>query len=122
MVAKAERISRDRKIISVSPKRQVTIPLKFFKQLELGTEVECFMQNDAIVIRPFSSTQNEFSVEILRDLVAAGFLGDELVKRFEVESQKIRKAIQHMTEEAERIASGEISAATLDDIFGEDAK
>jgi len=116
----AERSSRDRKIISVSQKRQITIPLKFFRQLGLGTEVECFVQNDTIVIRPVRSEQGEFSVEILKDLVAAGLSGEELVRRFEAESKNIRKAIGCMTEEAERIAAGEIPAATLDDVFGGD--
>ena len=121
MLAKImERGHMDRKIISVSQKRQITIPLKFFKQLGLETEVECFVKDDTIVIRPFHNTHDDFSVEILKDLVAKGVSGDELVRQFEVETKNIRTAIGNMTAEAERIATGESPAATFDDVFGED--
>lgn len=121
LMAKAmERGHMDRKIISVSQKRQITIPLKFFKQLNLETEVECFVQNNSLVIRPIRSDQSEFSVEILKDLVAQGFSGDELVRQFETKSKNIKKAIAIMQEEAERIASGEGPAASFDDLFGKE--
>lgn len=121
LMAKAmERGHMDRKIISVSQKRQITIPLKFFKQLNLETEVECFVQNNSLVIRPIRSDQSEFSVEILKDLVAQGFSSDELVRQFETESKKIKKAIGIMQEEAERIASGEVPAASYSDLFGKE--
>ncbi|BBB93370.1 MAG TPA: AbrB/MazE/SpoVT family DNA-binding domain-containing protein [Methylomusa anaerophila] len=121
MLAKTmERDHMDRKIISVSPKRQITIPLKYFKQLALETEVECFVQNNSLVIRPIRNDQAEFSVEILKDLVAQGLSGDELIRQFEVENKKIKKAIGIMVEESERIASGEIPAASFDDVFGKE--
>lgn len=114
-----ERDHMNRKIISVSQKRQITIPLKFFKQLGLENEVECFVQDDALVIRPFRSEQDGFSVEILKELVEQGLSGKELVQQFEVKTKNIRTAIEKMTAEAERIAAGEIPAATFNDIFGE---
>jgi len=110
----------DRKIISVSQKRQITIPLKFFKHLGLQSEVECFVQDDSIVIRPFNNTTDDFSVEILKDLVAKGVSGNELIRKFELQTKNIRTTIGNMTAEAERIAAGEIPAATFDDVFGED--
>ncbi len=60
----------------------------------------------------------EFSLEILKDLVAQGYSGDDLVHRFEGESKNIRKAIGVLLEEAEQLASGEKPAATFEDIFG----
>lgn len=121
MLAKAmERGHMERKIISVSPKRQITIPLKFFKQLGLENEVECFVQDNSLVIRPIRSDQSEFAVEILKDLIAQGYSGDELVRRFEVESKNIKRAISIMIEESERIASGETPAASFDDVFGKE--
>jgi len=116
---KPEDLNRlNRKIISVSSKRQITIPLNFYKQLRLENEVECAVQDGALIIRPIRLSNGEFSVEILRDLVAQGYSGNELVHRFESESKNIRKAIGAMLEEAAQIASGEKSAATLEDIFG----
>lgn len=107
----------DRKIIRVSKKRQITIPLKFYQQLHLENEVECLVHNGALVIRPLRQSQSEFSVEILKDLVAQGYSGEELIRRFEAESKNIRQAIDLMLEEAEQIAAGEKTAATFTDVF-----
>ena len=62
----------DSRVIRVSPKRQITIPLAFWKALDLSNEVECSLVDGAIVIRPLHRDQDEFSVEILKDLVAQG--------------------------------------------------
>ena len=61
----------DRKTISVSKKRQITIPLQFYKHLDLDNEVECSLEDGAIVIRPVHRGTSEFSVEILKDLTPA---------------------------------------------------
>lgn len=113
-----ERDIMDRKIISVSKKRQITIPLQFYKHLNLESEVECSLEDGAIVIRPLHREPSEFSVEILKDLVSQGYSGDELVKQFEIQSKNIKKAITNMLEEADAIAAGEKKAANFDDIFG----
>jgi bifunctional DNA-binding transcriptional regulator/antitoxin component of YhaV-PrlF toxin-antitoxin module len=108
----------DRKIISVSKKRQITIPLKFYKHLNLGSEVECSLEDGKIVIRPLHREPSEFSVEILQDLVSQGYSGNELVKQFEAQTKNIKKAVTNMLEEADAIAAGEKPAANFDDIFG----
>lgn len=36
----------DRKIINVSKRRQITIPLEFYKKLGLKKEVECTLKDD----------------------------------------------------------------------------
>ena len=113
-----ERDIVDRKIISVSKKRQITIPLQFYKHLGLGNEVECFLEDGRIVIQPLHKEPSEFSVEILKDLVSQGYSGDELVKQFEVQSKNIKRAVTNMLEEADAIAAGEKEAANFDDIFG----
>ena len=107
-----------RKIISVSKKRQITIPLQFYKHLELGSEVECSLEDGKIVIQPLHREPSEFSVEILEDLVSQGYSGDELVKQFETQSKNIKKAVTNILEEADAIAAGERAAANFDDIFG----
>lgn len=115
-----ERDIMDRKIISVSKKRQITIPLQFYKHLDLENEVECSLEDGAVVIRPLHREATEFSVEILKDLVAQGYSGDELVKQFERQSKNIKSAITNMLEEADAIAAGEKSSASFDDIFESD--
>lgn len=107
----------DRKIISISKKRQITIPLEFYTHLNLENEVECSLENGAVVIRPLHRESTEFSAEILKDLVAQGFTGNELIKQFERQSKNIKNAITNMLEEADAIAAGEKSSANFDDIF-----
>ena len=113
-----ERGITDRKIISVSRKRQITIPLQFYNQLDLGSEVECLLEDGKIIIQPLHREPSEFSVEILRDLVSQGYSGDELVEEFETQSNNIKRAVSHMLEEADAIAAGEKPAASFDEIFG----
>ncbi len=113
-----ERDVMDSKIISVSAKRQITIPLKFYKQLNLEKEVVCSLEDGAIVIRPLRRDDGDFSVEILKDLVSQGYSGEELIKRFEAQNKSIKKAIGKMLEEAEQIVAGEKPAAGFKDVFG----
>ncbi len=108
------------KTINVSKKRQITIPLQFYKHLDLDNEVDCSLEDGAIIIRPVHRGTTEFSVEILKDLIKQGYSDDELVKQFELQNKNIKAAISNILEEADAIAAGEKSAATFDDIFGSD--
>ncbi len=107
----------DRKIISVSKKRQITIPLKYYRQLGLDHELECTLEDGAIVLRPLKREPSEFSTEILKDLIAQGYSGDELVRKFEEESENIKKAVDRMLEEADDIASGKKDGEKFHDLF-----
>ena len=113
-----ERDYMDSRVIRVSRKRQITIPLKFYEALSLGDQVECSLKGGAIVIRPLRGTDDEFSVEVLKDLVSKGFSGDELVREFESQRYRVKKAVNRLLEEADRIADGVQPASRFDDIFG----
>jgi len=108
----------NRKIIKVSRNRQITIPLQFYNYLNLGSEVECSLEDGAIVIRPLHRETSELSVEILKDLISQGYSGDELIKQFEIQNKNIKKAVSNMLEEASAITAGKKEAAKFDDIFG----
>ena len=108
----------DRKIINVSKKRQITIPLEFYNQLKLGNAVECLLQDDKIIIQPLYQEHKEFSVEILKDLISQGYSGQELVKKFETQSKNIKKAVGNLLKESDAIAAGEKEAANFEDVFG----
>ena len=108
----------DRKIINVTGKRQVTIPLKFYERLNFGKEVECFLTEDAIVLRPLNHSDDSFAMEILRDLVSQGLQGEELLNKFAEQRQNIKKAVGMLIDEADEIASGKRMSATTEDIFG----
>lgn len=110
----------ERKIINVTGKRQVTIPLKFYERLRLGKEVECLLTDDAIILRPLAASEDNFSMEILKDLVSQGYSGDELLFKFTEQRDSIKKAICIMVDEADEIAEGKRKGATTKEIFGEE--
>lgn len=110
----------DRKIISITGKRQLTIPLKFYEKLGLGKEVECFIEKNALVIRPLSQDDNAFAVEILKDLLSQGYSGNELIAKFTEESQNMKAEIAELLKEGNEIAAGKKKGASMKDIFGKD--
>ena len=96
-----------KKRISVSQKRQITIPIEFFNAVGIEKEVECYIQNNAIVIRPVRENGGEFDEQILADLISQGLSGEELLARFKEIRKKIRPAVEGLIAEAERAAKGE---------------
>jgi bifunctional DNA-binding transcriptional regulator/antitoxin component of YhaV-PrlF toxin-antitoxin module len=58
-----------KKRISVSQKRQITIPIEFFNSIGIDKEVDCYVQNNAIVIRSVREGVGEFDEQILADLI-----------------------------------------------------
>ncbi len=53
------------KKVSISTKRQITIPLKFFTMLGFDTEAECMVRGNELVLRPVrimreASSQSRF--------------------------------------------------------------
>jgi len=119
-MAALENSMMDRKIISITGKRQVTIPLRFYEQLRFGKEIECVLTDDAIVLRPLSNQDDGFTMEILKDLVSQGYSGDELLTKFAEQRQNINKAIGILINEADEIAEGKRKGATTEEIFGEE--
>jgi len=115
-----ETAATERKIINVTGKRQVTIPLKFYEKLRFGKEVECFLTDDAVVLRPLAASDDSFTMEILKDLVSQGYGGDELLAKFSEQRANIKKAIGALIDEADEIAGGKRKGASTKDIFGED--
>jgi len=110
----------ERKIINVTGKRQVTIPLKYYEKLHFGKEVECLLTGDAVVLRPLSASDDGFTMEILKDLISQGYSGDDLLSKFSEQRAAIKKAIGILIDEADEIAEGKRKGAATKDIFGEE--
>ena len=54
--------SMESKKVSISSKRQITIPQKFFTLLGFNTEAECIMRGNELVLRPVKeNTSGEFA-------------------------------------------------------------
>lgn len=109
--------SMERKIISISSKRQVTIPQKYFELLGFDDEAECILQDGGLFIRPVRIGGNEFAEQILADLIAEGYSGAELLARFKEQSRKVRPAIEHLIVEADEIAK-QGTGIPMEELFG----
>jgi bifunctional DNA-binding transcriptional regulator/antitoxin component of YhaV-PrlF toxin-antitoxin module len=113
----------DHKIVSISDKRQMTIPQKYFKALEFNKEAECILQKNSIIIRPLQkNTGGEFAEQILADLIKQGFSGNDLLIKFKEINSKIPSAIKELIKEADQIAVGKKKGATMSDVFGPEDK
>lgn len=106
------------KKLSISSKRQITIPQKFFTMLGFDNEAECFVRGNELVIRPVKSqTGGEFAEQILADLIAEGLSGEKLLNEFKKAQQKVRPAVEAMLIEAEKAANGETEVFSYEDVF-----
>ena len=111
----------DKKIVSISSKRQITKPQKFFAMLGFSDEAECIVRGNELVIRPArQNAGGEFAEQILADLIAQGLEGAELLKQFKAKQAKVRPAVEAMIAEAEEAAHGSGDYSTYDDIFGDE--
>lgn len=109
----------ENKRVSISSKRQITIPQKFFTMLGFDTEAECCVRGNELVIRPLKrQSGGEFAEQILHDLISEGFSGQELLNEFKKAQQKVRPAVEALLNEAEKAANGETEALSYDDVFG----
>lgn len=109
------------KRISVSSKRQITIPLEYFKTLNIEDEVECYLEKDAIIIKPISiDTEGEFSEYILKDLLDEGYSGEELLKEFKKRKNKVRYGVEKMIREADAVAEECENYSSMSDVFEEE--
>lgn len=111
--------SMNRKTIRISEKRQLTIPQKFFEALGFSTEAECILRGNEIVLRPVREQGGgEFAEQILADLIAQGFSGDQLLTEFKKMQKKVRPAVEAMLTQAEQAARGESESSSYEDVFG----
>ena len=90
-----ERGSRkvDRKVLSISSKRQITIPQKFYQTLGFGNEAECIVHGNELIIRPVKTVSGgEFAEQILAELIDEGLSGEALLSKFKERQAQIRPA------------------------------
>ncbi|HOC30137.1 MAG TPA: hypothetical protein PKH40_10680 [Treponemataceae bacterium] len=107
----------ERKRVTISVKRQFTIPQKYYESLGFETDAECILQDGGIFIRPLRNESSDFSEEILADLVAQGFAGQDLLARFKEQTKKVRPAVQKMIEEADEAAKSGAGKRSINDLF-----
>ena len=111
-------IINERKILSISSKRQITIPQKYFALLGFGSEAECVFNGDELIIRPVRIVgSGEFAEQILEDLIGQGLSGQELLDEFKHRQAQIRPAVENMLAKARRAAEESEEFSTYDAVF-----
>lgn len=114
-------IPMEMKKVSISSKRQITIPQKFFTLLGFDREAECMIRENELVIRPVkTNTGGEFAEQILADLIAQGYSGNSLLEQFKKVQGQVRPAVNAMIREAGRAAASESEYKTYEDVFGKE--
>lgn len=112
-------VPMEMKKLSISAKRQITIPQKFFTMLGFDTEAECTVRGNELVIRPArTNAGGEFAEQILEDLIAQGYSGNALLEHFKKAQGQIRPAVERMFMEAEQAASSKSDYITYENVFG----
>ena len=111
----------EQKRVSISSKRQFTIPQKFFVELGFDKEAICTVKDGALIIIPArTASDGEFAEQILSELIAEGYEGAALLEEFKVRQGKVRTSIEQMLDMAKKAAKGETESYSFDDVFDED--
>lgn len=111
----------EQKRVTISSKRQFTIPQKFYAKLGFEKEAVCTLGEGMLIIEPARSENNgELDEQILSDLIAEGFSGQELLIEFKMRRSKIRPAVEKLLKDARNAAHGSGDYYTYDEVFGGD--
>lgn len=111
----------ERKKVSISSKRQITIPQNFYEQLGFSDEAECILRGNELIIRPVrDGSGGEFAEFILKDLLDKGYSGSELLEKFKAAQRQVRPAVEQLLSDAEKAARGEGEYVTSEDVFGQE--
>ena len=107
----------DKKIVSISSKRQITIPKKFFATLGFTNEAVCFVRGNELVLRPIHRYEGvEFAEQILADLIAQGLSDDQLLEQFKEKQLQVQYAVASMIADASNVAQGIGEYVTYDEL------
>lgn len=109
----------EQKKVTISSKRQFTIPQKFFTELGFDREAVCTLGNGMLIIEPARSENGgEFAEQILSDLISEGYSGQELLAEFKSRQSKVRPAVEKMLKVAKDAANGIGEYYSYEDVFG----
>lgn len=122
VTAKRKTLKAEKKILSISSKRQITIPQRYFQALGFDDKAECIMRGNELIIRPVRTVSGgDFAEQILSELLDEGLSGAELLEKFKERQAQIRPAVEAMLSDAEDVAAGKSDFETFDDVFGTEA-
>lgn len=110
----SEQVERKRpagKRVRISSQRQITIPKEFYEIARLHDEAIVELRGTEIVIRTVPTDTVDFSTDILKDLIAKGLEGDQLLAEFERTKKLIANALHDMKQDvqAQPLVEGSLS-------------
>lgn len=106
--------------VMVSSKRQISIPKDFYDAIGLGNEITMELLNNRLIIRPVREASDDFSEEILSDLIDEGYNGDELKKAFAERRAMLTPAVDHLIKDARNSKSYDSFEDMLEDTVDEE--
>ena len=115
----AAAIAPEQKKVTISSKRQFTIPQKFFTKLGFDREAVCTLGDGMLIIEPVKSENGGvFAEQILADLIAEGYSGQDLLSEFKARQSKVRPTVEKMLKTAKDAANGIGEYYSYEDVFG----
>lgn len=106
------------KRVSVSSKRQISIPKEFYDDLHIKDEIIMEKVHNNLVIRPAGYDNHEdFTEDILRDLIAEGYPKEELVAKLRERKQQMQPALERLMADTYNQES-----MSIHDLFADDAE
>ena len=107
------------KRVSISSKRQITIPQSYFNALGFDKEAICMIEDGKLVLIPADRISGgEFAEYILADLIKEGYSGQELLREFHDKQMKIRPAVEKILKAAKEAAYNNGDFESYEDVFG----
>lgn len=77
------------KKIKVSAQRHLVIPKEYYDALQISEEVTIELYEGHLVIKPVVKVSEDFTENLLEELIAAGLSGEELVAKFKEVKQMV---------------------------------
>lgn len=115
----AEAVLEKPLVRKVSSKGQVSIPSAWLKSLGFNEYATIVFTDDGILVKPVELSDNdEFDAIILRELIAQGLQGDELVDAWAAEKNVLRQGVISYHDALIDSASVQDINPDLDDLFG----
>ena len=112
-------IAPEQKKVTITSKRQFTIPQKFFTELGFDREAVCTLGDGMLIIEPAKfENGGEFAEQLLADLIAEGYSGQDLLSEFKSRQSKVRPAVEEMLKTAKDAANGIGEYYSYEDVFG----
>lgn len=118
---KVEPRKPESKVVKISSKRQVTIPAEWYREQGFSEYALVTRTETGFTFEPLEVKAEDATERILRELIGAGYEGEELLEKYKEANAKI-KSVREKIEEAEAdIAAGRVG--DFDEMMAElDAK